>query len=727
MTAADVGLTRAEAMTVRALVGREPTDLEWGLFGVLWSEHCSYKSSRNRLRWLPKDGAAVVAGPGGNAGVVRLDAAVEVAFKVESHNHPSFVEPVQGAATGVGGIIRDVVAMGARPVALMDSLRFGPQAAALREGVVRGIGGYGNAIGVPTVGGEVFYGPGYAKNPLVNVLCVGIRRPGREIGARGAKPGEEVYLIGQPTGRDGIHGASLLASRDFSQADRDMRPTVQVGDPYTGKLLMEATLAAVAAGGVSAVQDLGAAGLASATAELAVSSGVGIALDLDRVPCREAQMSAYEIMLSETQERMLLVLAADGGEDALDAIRAWGLVPTKIGVTTADGQYVLTFRGQRVAVLEASWLVDGCPLKPAPSPRVAPPLPARTTGSVRVSIASQELLAMLADPDLRDRQPIYRRYDSMIQTRTVWGPEHEVAVLCLKESTLGLAIAVAGPGRWAAVDAYSGGAAAVALAVSRLAVQAAEPLGLTDGLNAGNPDQPETLAAFDQMILGIRDAALALEVPVTGGNVSFHNETDAVSIWPTPVIGAVGRHPRPERPWADAVTRVGRWIVLINAPQKPTLAGSVWEQRTGQLTAYPRVDLERLARTVHWLRQALLTDALGIEAVRTVADGGLWLALIKLLGLDGPGNLGIAVTLSAEALAEQLLNEAAGQFVLSIDDRGWPEVSAQLTARAIDHRVLGQTVAEDGLTVRVGSGSGASHWHWPRTELAAAWRLWEDK
>ncbi len=723
MTAQDVGLTEEEAVYVRELVGREPSDLEWGLFGVLWSEHCSYKSSRTRLRWLPKEGAAVVAGPGGNAGVVRLDDAVEVAFKVESHNHPSFVEPVQGAATGVGGIIRDVVAMGARPIALMDSLRFGSRSTAIREGVVRGIGDYGNAIGVPTVGGEVFYGPGYAKNPLVNVLCVGLRRPGREIGAGGARPGEDVYLIGQATGRDGIHGASLLASRDFSQADQDLRPTVQVGDPYTGKLLMEATLAALATGRVSALQDLGAAGLASASSELAVRSGVGLALDLDHVPCREARMTAYEIMLSETQERMLLVLDAVHGEEALAAIRSWGLVPKKIGTTTADGQYVLTLQGKRVAVLEAQWLVDGCPLKPAPAPRVAPPPVG--TGSPPEPVSPQALVAMLADPDLRSREPIYRRYDSMIQTRTVWGPEHEVAVLRLKESPGGLAISVAGPGRWAAVDAYSGGAGAVALAVARLAVQAVQPLGLTDGLNAGNPDQPETLTAFSQMILGIRDAALALGVPVTGGNVSFHNETDAVAIWPTPIIGAVGRHPRPDRPWADVVTQAGMRIVLINPPTRPELGGSVWERRAGRLTAYPRVGLDRLRRTVGWLRQALLNDALGIEAVRAVAEGGLWLTLVKLLGLGGPGGAGIAVTLADEMLAERLLNEVVGQFVLTVDENHWPEVMAELSALQIDSSVLGRTVAEDGLGLTVGSGSEAFTWHWARGELLAAWSAWE--
>lgn len=719
-----VGLSAREAQVARQFVGREPNDLEWGLFGALWSEHCSYKSSRRVLAWLPKAGAAVVAGPGGNAGVVRLDDEVEVAFKVESHNHPSYVEPVQGAATGVGGIIRDIVAMGARPIALMDSLRFGDDdhAHRLLNGVVAGVGGYGNAIGVPTVGGEVYYGPGYDKNPLVNVLCVGTRQSGRDVGARGARVGQTVYLLGQATGRDGIHGASLLASRDFSAEDQDMRPTVQVGDPYTGKLLMEATLAAIETGGVAAVQDLGAAGLASSSSELAVQSGVGLELDLDQVPCRELHMSAYEIMLSETQERMLLVFNAERGQEALAAISAWGLTAQPIGRVVAGGRYVLRYEGIEVANLEASWLVDGCPLVAAGSmvPSVAPEV---GQAAESVSFEGRDLLAILGDPDCRDRQPIYQRYDSMIQTATVWGPEHDVAILALKGTRYGLCLAISGPGRWAAVDAYAGGRAAVALVVARLATQGAVPLGLTDGLNLGNPDKPEVKAAFEQMILGIREAALALDVPVTGGNVSFHNETDGQAIWPTPVIGGVGRRERPTAPWADGLSGENLRLILVNPPLVPTLGGSVGERFHGKLRAYPRVRLQDLARSAAWLRQ-LSQNAVGVRAVRAVADGGVWLAVVKMW-LAGPAGVGVRLDLDESALSwPRLLCEEVGQFLVAVDESHLRIVIDQLALHGLQTRNLGQSVAGTHLTLRV---NGDEVGCWPRQEISAAWRSWEGE
>ena len=718
-----VGLSVEEAREVRRLVGREPEELEWGLFGALWSEHCSYKSSKRMLSWLPKEGPDVVSGPGGNAGVVRLDDKVEVAFKVESHNHPSYVEPVQGAATGVGGIIRDIVAMGARPIALMDSLRFGEgrNALRLRHGVVAGVGGYANAIGVPTVGGEVYYGPGYDKNPLVNVLCVGVRDAGAEVGARGAKPGQTVYLIGQSTGRDGIHGASLLASRDFSAEDQDMRPTVQVGDPYTGKLLMEATLAAIRTGGVAAVQDLGAAGLASATSELAVQSGVGLDLNLDRVPCREVDMTAYDIMLSETQERMLLVLNAEYGAKALDAIAEWGLIPHAIGQVTGDGRYRLTHGGQVRADLQASWLVEGCPLAPAgrPDPTLPP-----SVSSVPVSLNAESLTAILADPDCRDRRPIYQRYDSMIQTGTVWGPEHDVAVLSLKQASQGLALAVSGPGRWAAVDPYAGGMAAVALVVSRLATQAATPLGLTDGLNAGNPDKPEVKKAFEQVVLGIRDAARALNVPVTGGNVSFHNETDGEAIWPTPVIGGVGRHKRPAMPVPDVVLVPGTALMMVNVPLVPSVAGSVWERRQGALSAFPRVRLRDLETTIAWLEMTLTQKPAVLRAVRAIADGGAWLALVRMW-LGGADSLGMSVRLGDQHDGPaRLLCEEPGQFLVAVSKNQVETVAHDLENRAIRAMVIGECEIGQELQLDLGTEREPVG-RWSRRQLITAWQSWE--
>ncbi len=732
MTPDAVGLTAKEAERVRQLCGREPNDLEWGLFGALWSEHCSYKSSKRVLAWLPKEGPQVVAGPGGNAGVVRLDDRMEIAFKVESHNHPSYVEPVQGAATGVGGIIRDIVAMGARPIALMDSLRFGLESNGqrLRDGVVAGIGGYGNAIGVPTVGGEVYYGPGYAKNPLVNVLCVGVRQSKDAIiGASGARAGQMVYLLGQATGRDGIHGASLLASRDFSAADQDMRPTVQVGDPYTGKLLMEATLAAIETGGVAAVQDLGAAGLVSASSELAVQSQVGLELHLDQVPCRESAMSGYEMMMSETQERMLLVLNSEHGGEALAAISQWGLNATPIGRVTASGRYVLYFGEHEVANLEASWLVDGCPLTPAGKDLVAPafkpmrPSPAYMDEGFEEGFDEGALMAIASDPDCRERRPIFQRYDSMIQTATVWGPDHEVSVLTVDGSPWGLALAVSGIGRWAAVDPYAGGAAAVSVVVSRLATQGAQALGLTDGLNAGNPDKPEVKQAFEQMVLGIRDAARALDVPVTGGNVSFHNETDGAAIWPTPVIGGVGRHFHPTAPVADSLNRSDVTLLLINPALSPSLGGSVWERQHGVLTAYPRVRLSDLAHTVTWLRTAAADVDSDIRAVRVVADGGLWLALVKMWLASAP-SVGMTVTLEAVHAVQRLLSEEAGQFLAAVATSRVESTLLKLQSNAIGCLVVGQGHDGDHLELQVGCPSQWTR-RWSRSQMRAAWQSWE--
>ncbi len=718
-----VGLSELEAERVRQLCGREPNPVEWGLFGALWSEHCSYKSSKKVLAWLPKAGPAVVAGPGGNAGVVRLDETVEVAFKVESHNHPSYVEPVQGAATGVGGIIRDIVAMGARPVALMDSLRFGlgGMAERLRDGVVAGVGGYGNAIGVPTVGGEVHYGPGYEKNPLVNVLCVGTRLAGRDVGARGAVPGQVVYLIGQATGRDGIHGASLLASRDFSAEDQDLRPTVQVGDPYTGKLLMEATLAAIATGGVAAVQDLGAAGLASASSELAVQSNVGLELYLDQVPCRESAMSPYDIMMSETQERMLLVLNAEAGVQAEEAIAGWGLKAEAIGKVIPGGRYVLYWHGREVANLEAAWLVEDCPMQAGGDSYVlqAP----QTLQGPSIAIDEASVLAIIADPDGRDRRPIYRRYDSMIQTATVWGPDHDVAVLALKQSPLGLALAVAGPGRWAAVDAYAGGMAAVALVVSRLATQAAEPLGLTDGINAGNPDKPEVRKAFEQLLLGIRDASLALHVPVTGGNVSFHNETDGQAIWPTPVIGGVGRHLHPTRPISDALDSRPVSLILVNPSPEASLGGSLWERRHGLLTAYPRVRLDDLSRALAGLRTILDPGRTDVIALRALADGGLWLAAVKMW-LSSSVSVGLAVDLAEMHPAQRLFCEEAGQFLLAVLCDRVQDVERELRDRGVSCTGVGKSIAGGRLQISLARPKRVLG-PWSRSDIKSLWQSWE--
>ncbi|MBX5467772.1 MAG: phosphoribosylformylglycinamidine synthase subunit PurL [Firmicutes bacterium] len=715
----DVGLTEAEYEAVCERLGRAPNPLELGLFGALWSEHCSYKSSKSALATLPQRGPAVVAGPGGNAGVVRLWDDWLLAFKVESHNHPSYVEPVQGAATGVGGIIRDVVAMGARPIALMDSLRFGPEPASERllDGVVEGVGNYGNSIGVPTVGGEVYFGAGYAGNPLVNVLCAGLVREASLMSSAGARSGSRVYLVGQPTGRDGIHGASLLASQDFSEhpeAVESMRPTVQVGDPFTGKRLMEATLAAIATGWVQAVQDLGAAGLTSASAEVAYRSHCGMELDLDRVPLREASMTPYEIMLSETQERMLLVVPEAGAAVVADAVRRWDLELIPVGRVVDEDILRLRWHGAVVAEVAASALAGGCPVRTVPEdarwPRPAPALALEEP-----AFQPEWLPQVLAHPDVRDREYIYRRYDWMIQTRTVWGPDHDVAVLCLHEAPVGVTLALSGPGRWAAADAWAGGAGAVARAIGAVLLQDSEPLGLTDGINCGNPNRPAVWREFLDLVGGIRDAATAFAVPVTGGNVSFHNETEGRAIWPTAVIGAVGRHDHPTRPWPDRVPEAGWRLVLVNPPTVPGLGGSVWAYMRGNLGAYPRPDLTVIPQRLRRLRALLARLPEGAFCVRTVGDGGLAAALVKMLGPEGPG---AAIALEPQALVGRLFSEVAGQALVAIRPGAWRAFQAGAEAAAVAYLELGETWPDPVLSLQ----AGTQGWSWSLAALWAAYR-----
>ncbi|MDA8195262.1 MAG: phosphoribosylformylglycinamidine synthase subunit PurL [Thermaerobacter sp.] len=711
-----VGLTEAEYQTIADLLGRQPNDLELGLFGVLWSEHCSYKSSKTLLGWLPHEGPAVVQGPGENAGVVRLNDAWDIAFKVESHNHPSYVEPVQGAATGVGGIIRDIVAMGARPLALADSLRFGLDAASrhLLAGVVTGIGQYGNAIGIPTVTGEASFGHSYRKNPLVNVLCLGIRPTGRTIGAGGARPGDQLILLGQKTGRDGIHGASLLASQDFGAEAETMRPTVQVGDPFMGKLLMEATLAAVASGRLSAVQDLGAAGLTSSIAELCYRSGAGADLWLDRVPCRETGMTPYDIMLSETQERMLLVAAVGEVDDLRRLVDHFEIPFTVIGQVVATDRLTVWFHGERAAEVAPSYLAGACPRRPLAaelSTAVRQPV-AADPSPIPLTFEPDWLLQVLAAPDCRDREAIYRQYDSTIQTNTTQGPGHDAAVLRVRGSAEGICLAVSGPGRWAARDAYAGGAGAVSRVIRQLATQAASPLGLTDGINAGNPDRPQEFRALAALLAGIADAARALDTPVTGGNVSLHNETDGEAIWPTAVIGGVGRHFRPLQPYRDAFLRVGERVYLINPDPAPNLGGSVLAGLLGNLGSYPRPDLPRDAACYRFLAEMLRAGI--VTASRSVGDGGVLTAIARM-AMDSPSRLGVRLFLPADGLGARGFGEGSGQVVVTVGDGERLEGDADRAGvRVLE---MGIVVADAAVSLEAGHS-----YRWDISRLRRAWR-----
>ena len=722
LTYKDVGLSEGEYQEIVRLLARTPNDLELGLFGALWSEHCSYKNSKPFLAWLPHEGPFVVQGPGGNAGVVRFNQDYDVAFKIESHNHPSYVEPLQGAATGVGGILRDIIAMGARPIAVADILKFGTnqRAHALRHGIVEGIGAYGNAIGIPTVTGSVGYSALYDANPLVNVLAVGLLPQSRHVGADGAKPGSVLLLMGQSTGRDGIHGASLLASQDFGTETESMRPTVQVGDPFMGKLLMEATLAIVTEGLADAVQDLGAAGLTSALAELAYASQVGVTLDVGAVPCRETGMSAYDIMLSETQERMLLSVPKSHLEAALRTIKTFDLSVAEIGRVMPGDFLRIYLDSNQVADVPTQVLVASCPRHVLPNKFTDRfTLPANSESAPIPLTIDQDLgFRVLRHPDCQDRSPIYSRYDSTIQVRTVWGPDHDSAILHLGEASEGLQIAVSAPSRWALIDSVAGGYAVVVDVLSRVASQGAVPLGLTDGINGGNPDKPEEYERVAGLVWGIAQAARDFGVPVTGGNVSLHNETESRAIWPTAALGVVARHPHPKAPVADRPDAKGLTIALVNPPGDPTLGGSVLAEELGRIGAYPRIAPDVTIKALNlmgtWARDP---DAVGLLACRSIGVGGLFVALSRALMSRAP-QYGADLRLSAEHAALDLFNETAGQFLVFLD----PALKNSWVSRAQDGgvtvKILGETT--DSPQIKIQAGRTVTF------ELHALWQAFRE-
>jgi len=544
-----LGLTDGELGLIRELLGREPNRFELAVFSLLWSEHCAYKHSKPLLSRLPTEGPRVLQGPGENAGVVDLGEGEAVAFKVESHNHPSAVEPFQGAATGVGGILRDVVAMGARPIALLDGLYFGGPGWKI-DRAVAGIGAYGNSVGVPTVGGETVLDPGYEGNCLVNAMCVGLLPAERVTRARATTPGHLIVLYGATTGRDGIGGASVLASQELDDGQAEKRPSVQIGDPFTGKKLIEASLELVERGLVESLQDCGAAGLASALAEMA-RGGAGVDCRLDRVPLREGDLEPWEIMISESQERMVAAVRPAFLDAAEEVFRRWELEHAVIGSVTDTGELRCFFEAELVGTIPAAYLTDEAPRYEVEQsdPGIFTPAPERQT----------DLPTLLASPHVRSRRPVYERYDHLVGSRTVRRPGLDAAVLRLKPSLRGLAVSLQGP-RLDATDPFESGAGAVFAAARNVACAGGEPIGLTDCLNFGNPEKPEIGRQLAQAIEGIAFAAEALRVPVVSGNVSLYNETDGRAIPPTPVVGCVGLVP-------DVRTIPDRWregdVVLL--------------------------------------------------------------------------------------------------------------------------------------------------------------------
>ncbi|HEX9218266.1 MAG TPA: phosphoribosylformylglycinamidine synthase subunit PurL, partial [Gemmatimonadales bacterium] len=600
-------LTPDEYARIVAMLGRTPTFPELGIFSALWSEHCSYKHSRPILKTFPTTGPQVVQGPGENAGVLRLPGGWAVAFKIESHNHPSAVEPYQGAATGAGGILRDVFTMGARPVALLNSLRFGPLDDArnryLFAGVVRGIGDYGNCVGVPTLGGEVDFAAGYSGNPLVNAMCVGVLREKDLIKAAAHGVGNVLLAVGSSTGRDGIHGASF-ASEELTHESERRRPQVQVGDPFTEKLLLEASLELIASGHIVAIQDMGAAGLTSSSAEMAARGGVGVEIDLSQVPTREPGMTPYEILLSESQERMLVVAKANRVKEVQAIAAKWDLAATPIGKVTDDGMYRCTWQGKVVVEIPGQNLVDDAPVyhpEAKEDPAVAK-LRASTPHAPRSYMPSDALLTLLDSPSVASKKWVFEQYDSTVQASTVIAPGGDAGVLRVRHEDFGIAVKTDCNSRYVRLDPYEGGKATVAEAARNVACTGARPLGITDCLNFGSPERPEIFYQFREACRGIADACRALGTPVTGGNVSFYNESPSGAVDPTPVVGMIGLLGRADRAVASHARSLGD-VVFVLGDTRAELGGSAyWEVCQEFLGGQPpRVNLEDEKRLVDLL------------------------------------------------------------------------------------------------------------------------------
>src|SRR5262245_27870867 len=666
------GLSEAEYTRIQEHLGREPNLLELGVFSVLWSEHCSYKSSRKHLRGFPTKGPRVLVGPGENAGVVDIGDGMAAAFKMESHNHPSYIEPYQGAATGVGGILRDVFTMGARPIASLNSLRFGdpahPKTAWLLDGVVRGIGGYGNCIGVPTVGGEVAFDESYNGNCLVNAFTVGVLESGRIFKGTASGVGNPILYVGSKTGRDGIHGATM-ASAEFDEDSESKRPTVQVGDPFTEKLLLEACLEIFKTDALVGIQDMGAAGLTSSSIEMAGRAGSGIEIDVAKVPRREEGMTPYEVMLSESQERMLIVAKRGREDEVLRIFHKWDLDAAVIGRVTDDGRVRILDDGKEVANLPVTPLTDGAPVYDRPTRR--PPEQDALQSFDPLSVPAgkdhgETLLALLARPTIASKEWIIRQYDHTVRLGAVVRPgPADAAVVRVERSEKGLALAVDCNARMVFLDPYEGARLAVAECARNVSCVGGEPLGLTDCLNFGNPERPEIMWQLAEAARGIGSACRELGIPVVSGNVSLYNETEGRAILPTPTVAIVGLLPRVEQTCTAAFKDAGDRIAVLGKT-KGALGGSEYllamhGKTAGKVPALDSAAELALQRTV---RELVRSGA--AKSAHDCSEGGLAVALAECCMLDGRG-LGASVKLSAAAAPAHayLLGEDPTRVVLS--------------------------------------------------------------
>jgi len=718
------GLTAEEYDRIIRRLGREPTFTELGLFSSLWSEHCAYKHSRVFLRGLPTRAPHVLQGPGENAGIVDLGGDLALTFKIESHNHPSFIEPFQGAATGVGGILRDIFTMGARPIAVLDSLRFGdpadPRTRRLIEGVVSGIGWYGNCFGVPNLGGEVAFAPEYAGNPLVNAMAVGLVRKQGIFRARADGVGNPVFYVGAKTGRDGIHGATM-ASATFDETAEERRPTVQVGDPFTEKLLLEACLEAMATGAIVGIQDMGAAGLACACSEMPARSGTGMEIEASRVPQREAGMTPYEIMLSESQERMLLVAARGREEDVRRVFAKWELDAVPIGTVTDDGLLRVRFHGEVVAEVPVKALADEAPVyeKPTARPVWQDALEAFDPLSLPAPPdAGDALLALLESPAIASKEWVYRQYDQQVGTNSLVLPGSDAGVLRIKGTRIGVAVTTDCNARFVYLDPRAGAAMAVAEAARNLSVSGARPLGLTDCLNFGSPERPEILWQFKEAVAGLTEACRALEIPVVGGNVSFYNETLGQAILPTPIVGMAGILDDVEARCTQWFAAPGDRIALLG-PDTVSLGGSelLWVRHRKVAGRLAPLDLQ-VERAVQEACRAAIGARL-VASAHDCAEGGLAVALAEAC-VSGPRRQGAEVELgpSAARLDLTLFGEGPSRVVVSVKAEGVRHFEQLMSEFRVPWRWIGR-VGGERLIMKAG---GASVVDLDLDRIASAWR-----
>jgi phosphoribosylformylglycinamidine synthase II len=689
---AEMGVSDEEFGMIKNILGRLPNYTELGLFSVMWSEHCSYKNSKPQLRKFPTTGEQVLQGPGEGAGIVDIGDGQAVVFKIESHNHPSAIEPYQGAATGVGGIIRDVFSMGARPIALLNSLRFGelttPRVKYLFENVVAGIAGYGNCIGIPTVGGEIYFDACYEGNPLVNAMCVGLINHDQIQKGIAKGIGNPVMYVGASTGRDGIHGATF-ASEELSEESEAKRPAVQVGDPFMEKLLLEACLELIETGAVQGIQDMGAAGLTSSSAEMASKAGNGIEMNLDLIPQREKGMSAYEMMLSESQERMLVVVEKGREEEVIAIFDKWGLLSATVGRVTDDGKLRLVHHGQVVAEVPVDSLAEDAPVyhKPSKVPEYYEEYQKQEVKSLQVENSTQVLLDLLATPTIASKEWVYRQYDYMVRTNTAVSPGSDAAVVRIRGTRKALAMTTDCNSRYIYLDPEVGGAIAVAEAARNVVCSGAKPLAITDCLNFGNPENPEIFWQFEKSVDGMSEACRVLNAPVIGGNVSLYNERSGMAVFPTPTVGMVGLIEDTDHITTQGFKEAGDVIVLLGETRAEFGGSELQKLLEGKISGRaPKIDLakEKALQDVVLgvIRQGLISSA------HDVAEGGLAVCIAESAI---SGNKGVQINIETGLTATEILfSESQSRIVLSVKESQVDLLLSLAKEAGVESQVIGK-------------------------------------